>query len=47
MKTDKIALDGYDFMSRPKAGSASCYSKKKKKRSHLLMSNCSDILTKQ
>lgn len=31
MKTDKIALDGYDFMSRPKAGSASCYSKKKKK----------------
>lgn len=46
MKTDKIALDGYDFMSRPKAGSASCYSKKKK-RSHLLMSNCSDILTKQ
>ena len=31
MKTDKIALDGYDFMSRSKTGSASCYSKKKKK----------------
>ena len=28
MKTDKLALDGYGFMSRPKTGSASCYSKK-------------------
>lgn len=38
MKTDKVALDGYDFMGRPKTGSASCYSKKKKKkkRSHLV-----------
>lgn len=28
MKTDKLAFDSYDFMSRPKTGSASCYSKK-------------------
>lgn len=46
MKTDKVALDGYDFMGRPKTGSASCYSKKKEKISPT-MSNCSDILTKQ
>lgn len=30
MKTDKLALDGHNFTSRPKTGSASCYSKKKK-----------------
>lgn len=35
MKTDKVALDGYDFMSRPKKGSASCYSKKTKDLTYL------------